>query len=74
MTKQEFTTLLTTSEPLFSFRGVDYQICAVTGGYIAGPADIEGRDTFFDSISSLMDNWVLETVPFAQALPEIVIK
>ena len=70
MTEKELRELLCTAEPLFTFRGVEYQIC-VLNRILAGLADDESQDCWFDTVDDLLDNWTLDGVPLRRALPEI---
>ena len=71
MTEKDFCEMLEINEPYFSFRGVDYQICAVNGGFLAGEAEREDDDLWFDSKERLLREWTLQGVVFAEALAEI---
>lgn len=71
MTEIDFCNMLETTEPYFYFRGVDYQICAVNGGFLAGESDCEDNDCWFDSKEKLLHEWELQGVVLADALSEI---
>ena len=71
MTEKSFCEMLETTEPYFYFRGIDYQICAVNGGFLAGESDHEDEDIWFATKDDLLYKWKLQGIALIDALPEI---
>lgn len=71
MTKNEFLSLLSTTEPVLTFRGTDYQICCIDGRYLFGAADSEEQDQWFDSAENLLLHAVLGGYRLCEILSEI---
>ena len=71
MSRTEFCEILDTTEPIFGFRNVEYQICMVKGRILAGLADNEEEDQWFNTIEELLYGWKLQGIPLIDALSEI---
>ena len=72
MTQKDFCEMLETTEPNFRFRGIDYQVCFLNGRFLAGLADSEDCDCWFNTMEELLHNWTLNGVRLIEALPEII--
>ncbi|MEG1525692.1 MAG: hypothetical protein RR475_11850 [Clostridia bacterium] len=68
MTERAFREMIACNEPLFTFRGVDYQILQPTEQFLAGPADNENHDEWFNTVDDLLNNWKLDGVLLKEAL------
>lgn len=74
MTEMKFREIMICNEPEFDYMGEHYSICSPDGKYYVTSSDRqEDIDLEFDTLDSLMDDWIIQGKSLRDILPFIEI-
>lgn len=72
MAVEEFNEMMLCNEPDFGYNGQEYSICCPNGKYYVTASDSpEDADLEFDSLETLLDEWVIQGRTLREILPDI---
>lgn len=72
MTIEQFKEMIVYNEPVFLYKGKEYSICHPSNTFYVREASWPAnQDIMFHDVNDLLNNWLIEGMPFKEILSDI---